>query len=140
VYVLFMRPNGTVKAEQKISDTQGNFQGGLENGDLFGCAVAAMDDLDGINATLAVGAWGNGDGGQQRSQRGAVFILFLGQGRDRATTGAIAPASTTSNALLTTVPSTTLPPPAIVSTASSVVVSCGVAALCGGVIAAAVAA
>jgi hypothetical protein len=41
VFVLFLHPNSTVKAEQKISDTKGSFQGVLENGDYFGRSVAA---------------------------------------------------------------------------------------------------
>jgi ubiquinone/menaquinone biosynthesis C-methylase UbiE len=47
VYVLFLHKNGTVKAEQKISDTQGNFQGVLDDYDYFGVSVAALGDLDG---------------------------------------------------------------------------------------------
>jgi hypothetical protein len=47
VYVLFLAPNGTVKAEQKISDTAGNFQGVLDRFDNFGSSVAALGDLDG---------------------------------------------------------------------------------------------
>jgi hypothetical protein len=47
VFVMFLAPNGTVKAEQKISDTAGNFQGVLINGNYFGTSVAALGDLDG---------------------------------------------------------------------------------------------
>jgi hypothetical protein len=47
VYILFLSPDGTVKAEQKISDTAGNFQGVLDNDDRFGSSVAALGDLDG---------------------------------------------------------------------------------------------
>jgi hypothetical protein len=54
VYILFLSPDGTVKAEQKISDTAGNFQGVLDNGDRFGSSVAALGDLngDGIQVTF----------------------------------------------------------------------------------------
>jgi FG-GAP repeat len=75
VYVLFLSPNGTVKTKQKISSTQGNFQGAPRNGDFFGVAVAALGDLDGDRTQdLAVGAYGDDDGGQNR---GAVYVLFL---------------------------------------------------------------
>jgi hypothetical protein len=46
VFVLFMHPSGTVKAQQKISATQGNFQGVLNDTDYFGSSVAALGDLD----------------------------------------------------------------------------------------------
>jgi FG-GAP repeat len=75
VYVLFLHPNGTVKAEQKISDTDGNFQGVLANGDYFGSSVAALGDLDGdVTQDLAVGAFLDDDGG---TDRGALYVLFL---------------------------------------------------------------
>jgi FG-GAP repeat len=77
VYVLFLDPDGKVKAEQKISDTEGSFQGVLDDGDFFGIGVSALGELDG-DATndVAVGAYGDGDGaGGYR--RGAVYVLFL---------------------------------------------------------------
>ncbi len=64
---------GTVLSHQKISSTQG---GGppLDNGDQF-CTTASLGDLDGDGVgDLAVGAYGDDDGG---SGRGAVWILFL---------------------------------------------------------------
>lgn len=75
VYVLFMNTNGTVKAEQKISDLAGNFTSTLVDGDFFGFAVAFLGDLDGDGVTdAAVGATSDDGGG---SNRGAVYILFL---------------------------------------------------------------
>ncbi len=75
VYILFLNADGTVKAEQKISDTSGGFTGGLEAGDQFGSAVSGIGDLDGDGATeLAVGARFDDDG---FLDRGAVWILFL---------------------------------------------------------------
>ena len=59
---------------QKISDTQGGFAGGLDDGDSFG-TVTSLGDLDGDGVgDLAVGAHQDDDGGLGR---GAVWILFL---------------------------------------------------------------
>ena len=68
--------NGTVKSQQKISDTQGGFTGDLDNDDYFGNSVAALGDLDGDGGPpdLAVGAWQDDDGG---SDRGAVWVLTM---------------------------------------------------------------
>jgi hypothetical protein len=75
VWILFLNTDGTVKLEQKISDTQGGFGGTLDNGDQFGTSVADIGDLDGDGVTdLAVGASQDDDGG---SDRGAVWILFM---------------------------------------------------------------
>lgn len=73
---------GTVLSHQKISDTQGNFTGILDN-DYFGFSVASLGDLDGDGVTdLAVGARKDDDGG---TDRGAVWVLFLGACRYRLT-------------------------------------------------------
>ena len=75
VWILFMNSNGTVNNQQKISDTQGNFSGGLNDGDLFGSGVAGIGDLNGDTIPdLAVGASGDSTGG---IFTGAVYILFL---------------------------------------------------------------
>ncbi len=75
VWILFLHPNGTVKAHQKISDTQGGFTGALDPSDQFGSALAALGDLNGDgNADLVVSAAADDDGGPER---GAVWILFL---------------------------------------------------------------
>ena len=75
VYILFLNKDGTVKEYQKISDTEGNFEGEIEFRDYFGRDIDDIGDLngDGINE-LAVGAFRNDNGGKDR---GAVYILFL---------------------------------------------------------------
>ncbi len=66
---------GEVLSYQKISNTQGLFQGTLNNNDYLGCSVAAIGDLNNdANSDIAVGAYGNDDGG---SERGGVWIMFL---------------------------------------------------------------
>jgi hypothetical protein len=75
VWILFLEADGTVLFEQKISDTQGDFQGALGGGDLFGFALASLGDVDGDGVTdLAVGTPKDDDGGVRK---GAVWILFL---------------------------------------------------------------
>jgi hypothetical protein len=75
VFVLFLNTDGTVKDEQLITDTEGNFFGLLENGDLFGCSCANIGDLDGDCVTdVAIGAISDDDGGDIR---GAVWVLFM---------------------------------------------------------------
>jgi hypothetical protein len=74
VWVLFLNTDGTVKLDQKISDTEGGFTGILDDGDYFGTSAASLGDLDGDGVTdLAVGAKADGDGG---TTRGAVWVLF----------------------------------------------------------------
>ncbi len=75
VWILFMNANGSVNSQQKISSTEGNFDGDLENGDHFGSAVDVAGDLDGNGVNdLVVGSSGDDDGG---SDSGAVWILFM---------------------------------------------------------------
>ena len=67
MWVLFLNADGTVKAHQKISDTEGGFTGTLDNDDRFGFSVASVGDLDGDGVgDLAVGAVRDGDGGLKR--------------------------------------------------------------------------
>jgi hypothetical protein len=75
LWILFLRQDGTVRDIQKISDTDGNFDGQLADGDRFGTAITVPGDLDrdGI-IDLAVGAPGDDDGD---TDAGAVWILFM---------------------------------------------------------------
>ncbi|MBT8127310.1 MAG: hypothetical protein HKP12_04125 [Gammaproteobacteria bacterium] len=75
IWILFLTRSGTVLGVQKISDTDGDFEGTLLDGDYFGSSIAGIGDLDldGIE-DVAVGAIGDDDGG---TDRGAVWILLM---------------------------------------------------------------
>jgi hypothetical protein len=77
VYILFLNSDLTVSSYQKISDTQGGFDGDLDGADYFGGSVANIGDLnnDGI-IDLAVGAYRDDDGGENK---GAIYILFMNE-------------------------------------------------------------
>ena len=75
LWILFLNTDGTVKAHQKISDTEGGFTGILDDGGWFSWTPNFLGDLDGDGkGDLAVGALFDDDGGPDR---GAVWILFL---------------------------------------------------------------
>jgi hypothetical protein len=75
VWVLFLNSDGTVKSHRKISETEGGFDGILDDGDSFGGGVTSLEDLDGDGVMdLAVSAPHDDDGG---TDRGAVWVLFL---------------------------------------------------------------
>lgn len=79
VWILFLNSDGTVDSTQKISDTEGGFEGLLNDEDRFGNSLALLGDIDGDEVQdIAVGAYGDDDGGDTvTSNRGAVWILFL---------------------------------------------------------------
>jgi hypothetical protein len=80
VWLLFLNPDGTVKSHQKISATEGNFTGMLDDLDAFGSSVDSIGDLDGDGAgDLVVGAYWDDDGAVG-SLHGAVWVLFLDGG------------------------------------------------------------
>ena len=75
VWILFMNTDGSVRLAQKISENNGNFNGGLTDGNRFGSSVSGIGDLDDDGVLdIAAGADQDDDGG---SNRGAVYILFM---------------------------------------------------------------
>ena len=77
VHLLFLRRDGSVKAQLEYSQGRGGFVGPLVSGDLFGFSVAWPGDVDGDGLPeLLVGA--PGDDGLGRSNAGAVWCLTLG--------------------------------------------------------------
>ncbi len=75
VRLLLLDPGGAVRTQAKISDTQGGFQGVLEDATFWGEALAGLGDLDGDGREdLAVGSRFDNDGGPWR---GAVWVLRL---------------------------------------------------------------
>jgi len=75
VWICFLRDDGSVKGQQKISPLAGGFSASLAKGDFFGRSVARVGDLDGDNVPeLAVGAH---EDDVAVINAGAVWLLFL---------------------------------------------------------------
>ncbi len=75
VWILLLNNDGTVKAHQKISDTQGGFSGALDTSDRLGRSVASFGDVNGDGVVdLAVGADGDDDRG---TDAGAIWVMYL---------------------------------------------------------------
>ena len=75
VRCLFLNPDGTVSSQVEIGQGLAGFGGTLDAGDRFGSDVSLLGDVDGDGIDdVAVGAFGDDDGG---TRRGAVWILFL---------------------------------------------------------------
>jgi hypothetical protein len=79
VWILFLKDDGSVIDEQKISPIVGGFDVTLTEEDYFGSGLAAIGDLNGDGITeLAVGMRNDDTGGaDDYANRGAVWILFL---------------------------------------------------------------
>ena len=81
IWILFMNRDGTVKHQQKISSTEGNFTGEIDDVDFFGGAATGLGDLDGDGVIdIAVGAENDDDGGIERQfllDLGAIWVLFM---------------------------------------------------------------
>lgn len=75
LWILFLNPNGSVKAYNKISNTNGNFNAYIDDNDQLGLSTNPLGDIDNDGIVdLAVSCHLDDDGG---SERGAVYILFL---------------------------------------------------------------
>ncbi|MEW6073617.1 MAG: PKD domain-containing protein [Planctomycetota bacterium] len=73
-YLLFLTPEGTVRAHVRYSNRTGSLPF-LEEEDFFGKCVSGLGDLDGDGVLdVAVGAPGDDDGAVDH---GAVYVLFL---------------------------------------------------------------
>jgi hypothetical protein len=78
VWLVFLKPDGTVKDEHKISATQGGFTGPIRPYDRFGQSMCKLDDMDGDGVSeIAVGSAGNDLGADLFQDQGAAWILFL---------------------------------------------------------------
>ena len=74
VWILFMNANGTVKSHRKLSNTEGNFTGVLDDSDNFGSGLCALNDLNKDRITdLVAGALWDDDGS---TNTGAIWVLF----------------------------------------------------------------
>ena len=75
LWILFLEPDGSVRASTEISEGRGGFPAGLNEFAQLGCALAPLGDLDGDGVPdLVVGAkgWDSPD-----NRRGGVWVLFL---------------------------------------------------------------
>lgn len=99
IWILFMNVDGTVQSSRKISQTSGEFDGQLADGDQFGNAIANVGDLndDGVN-DFAVGAYTSNDGGLDR---GAVWILFMRSSDEVLSTSKLSDTAGNFNGVLT---------------------------------------
>ncbi|MFC1782774.1 SUMF1/EgtB/PvdO family nonheme iron enzyme [Planctomycetota bacterium] len=75
IWILFLNDDGTVKGFQKISQTEGNFTGELQNQGNFPRGLTSLGDMDQDGTIdIAAGSLYDDDGGPKK---GSVWILFL---------------------------------------------------------------
>ena len=75
LWILFMNANGTVKAEQKISETSGNFTGNLSPTSGFGGGVCNIGDFDGDGISdIVIGATRDDVG---NGETGSIFLTYM---------------------------------------------------------------
>ena len=71
-------PEATVTSYLKITEGESGFAGSLEDTDMFGYSLALLVDLDSDGVPeMAVGAAHDNAGGDDGSDVGAVYILFM---------------------------------------------------------------
>ncbi len=74
-WILFLKRDGTVLAQQKISSTAGQLTATLADSVEFGQSVGSLGDFDGDGVPdMVVGAFRDRDGG---THTGAVWLIFL---------------------------------------------------------------
>jgi len=76
VWILFLRPDGSVRALQRIGSASGGFAGTLNRRDLFGASLAALGDLDG-NGVPDLGVGAPQSEAADGFDEGGCWILFL---------------------------------------------------------------
>jgi len=75
VWILFLRPDGSVQNEKKINRLDGNFDGDINFQDNFGKRIATVGDLnDDGTIDIISGSILDDDGG---TDRGAAFTVFI---------------------------------------------------------------
>ncbi len=80
LWILFLKVNGKVNGEAKISQQNGKFKENLNDGDHFGAALAGLGNLNGDRSEdIAVGAPFDDD---DQTDAGAAYILFMEQNQD----------------------------------------------------------
>lgn len=75
VYIILLNKNGSIKSFQKISSTQGGFNGSLSGSNYFGSGVSKLTDLNGDGIQDLVVGHNYDNTGATRA--GAVWVIFL---------------------------------------------------------------
>jgi hypothetical protein len=77
--LLYLNPDGTVNFHQKISDTEGNFTGVLDEQDAFGSSITLLGDIDGncIPEIFTGAHLDDAETGWNNNQ-GAGWVIWLG--------------------------------------------------------------